>query len=104
MGIMDGQINDTAYALWIVVAMMLLLIYLVIFFMKNIFFNHKKYNMFPFLESYRNFGDNKLLLLVGAIIFYILLLTWNPTIYLSIIAISIAILAIIYMISFIMPA
>jgi hypothetical protein len=99
MSVIYGEIDEKAGNLWAVLSVILLVIWISIFSIKNFYFNNKIYGKFPFLESYKNRENITYLLLIGASLFFVILVTWNPIFYLSIIAINIAIYAIFTMIS-----
>lgn len=104
MGILDGQIDDNLRAIWTVLAIILVVIWLSIFIIKKFFFNHKIYGKFKFLESYKNREELNYILLIGSLILFLILVSWNPTIFLGLIGIIIAIYAIMYMIAMFIPS
>jgi hypothetical protein len=104
MSIIDGQIDDNTRAIWTVLSIMLLVIWLSIFIMKKFYFNNKIYGEFPFLESYKNRAGLNYLLLIGASLFFWILVSWNPTIYLGLIGIGILFYGISYVIGGVMPS
>ena len=104
MSVIDGQIDDNTRAIWTVLSIMLLVIWLTIFTIKKFFFNHKIYGKLPFLESYKNRAGVNYLLLIAALIFFWILVSWKPVIYFGILGIIIVIYTIIYMIGMFIPS
>lgn len=97
--VISGQITDHSRAVWTVLAIILLVIWLCIFSLKTVYFNNKKYGNLTYLESFTNKGELTYILLIGAFIFFLLVVSWNPALYLGLIGLCIAIWAIFYIIT-----
>jgi len=104
MTTIDGEIDDNTRGIWTVLAIMLVVIWISIFTIKKFFFNHKIYGKFPFLESYKNTAGLNYILLIGAFLLFLILVSWNPTIVFGLIGIAIAIYGILYMIAWVIPS
>jgi len=94
-----GEIENNTRAVWTVIAAMLIVIWLSLFSLKTFYFNNKKYGHLTYLESFTNRGEVTYLLLIGAFVFFLLVVSWNPAIYLGLFGLCIAIWAITYMIT-----
>ena len=104
MSTTDGQIDPYARSIWTILSIMMVVILLSVFFVKKIFFNSKIYGKFPFLENYKNREEITILFLIGTIVFFLILISWNPLIIFTVIGVSLAVYAIVYMISRFMPS
>lgn len=104
MSTIDGQIDNKTRAIWTVLCIILLVIWISVFIIKKFFFNNKMYGEFPFLESYKNRAGVNYILLIGAFLLYLILVSWNPTIYLGLLGISIAIYGILYVLAWFIPS